>query len=177
MVNKAVEDLVCSAYGGEVWEKIRERAGVDVDAFISNESYPDKITYSLVAAASEVLALPAEKVLELFGEHWVLKTAADGYGNLMRAGGRNLREFLINLPNFHSRVVLIFPDLSPPSFEVTDASDRSLRLHYRTHRPGLVPFVVGLMRGLGKMFDTEVSISLLSSREQGADHETFLIAW
>ena len=55
LVNKAVEELVVSNFGEDKWELIKSKAGVDVDVFISNESYPDSMTYDLVGAASEVL--------------------------------------------------------------------------------------------------------------------------
>lgn len=177
MVNKAVEDLVCTKFGAEAWEKIKAKAGVDVDVFVSNKGYPDAMTYQLVGAASEVLGLPADKVLNAFGEWWILQTAREGYGELMEAGGRTLPEFLVNLPNFHTRVTMIFPKLCPPRFAVTDLTERSLVLHYYTHRPGLCQFVVGLLMGLGKMFGTEAQVAVRAAREQGADHDEFLVAW
>jgi len=177
MVNKAVEEMVCMHHGESVWEQIKSRAGVDVDVFMSNEPYPDEITYRLVGAASEVLNLPAEQVLEAFGEHWVLHTARDAYGGLLQAAGSSLPEFLRNLPNFHSRVAMIFPKLQPPRFECTDVAADSLRLHYFTHRDGLAPFVVGLMHGLGKMYATPVSVRQAESRAEGADHDVFDVRW
>ena len=52
MVNKAIEDLVRSNFGEDSWNRIKERAGVDEVAFISNEPYPDDVTFRLVGAAS-----------------------------------------------------------------------------------------------------------------------------
>ena len=177
MVNKAVEDMVVRSHGEPVWEQIKARAGVDIDVFMSNESYSDDVTYNLVGAASEVLKVPAEEILIGFGEHWVLHTAQEGYGGLMSAGGKNLPEFLRNLPNFHSRVSMIFPKLNPPRFECSDITDRSLQLHYFSHRQGLAPFVVGLMQGLGKLFKTPVSVRLVKSVGQGAEHDVFEVTW
>lgn len=177
MVNKAVEEMVCMHHSEAVWEQIKARAGVDVDVFMSNESYSDDITYNLVAAASEVLKLPAEQILIGFGEHWVLHTAQDAYGGLMHAAGKTLPEFLRNLPNFHSRVAMIFPKLQPPRFECTDITESSLVLHYFSHRQGLSPFVVGLMQGLGKMFKTPVTVRLMEAKSQGADHDKFEVTW
>ena len=178
MVNKAVEEMVCAAHGEPMWEKVKERAGVDVDVFISNEAYPDEMTRKLVEATSELTGTPPAQVLEAFGEHWVLKTARDGYGELLDTAGKNLREFLMNLPDFHARVSMIFPELQPPGFKVSDVTDRSVRLHYFTRRDGLTPFVIGLLKGLGKMFGTPVrSVTLTSSRDQGADHDIFQIEW
>ncbi len=178
MVNKAVEDMVCAMHGEAMWEKVKERAGVDVDVFISNESYPDGMTYQLVWAASELSGTPPGQILEAFGEHWVLKTAHEGYGELLDAGGKSLAEFLINLPDFHARVSMVFPKLQPPRFKVSDITEHSLCLHYFTERAGLAPFVIGLVKGLGKRFQTPVrSVRLVGSRDQGADHDLFLIEW
>ena len=76
MVNKAVEDMVCLHHGEAVWEQIKSEAGVDVDVFMSNESYSDDITYLLVAAASKVLKMPVEQILIGFGEHWICSGSA-----------------------------------------------------------------------------------------------------
>lgn len=177
MVTKAVGEMVCGKFGEDAWERIKEKAGVEIDVFISNDPYPDEITYRLVGAAAEVLGLPAEAVLREFGKHWILDTAQRGYAELMRAAGRTLPEFLDNLPNFHTRVTMMFPGLNPPRFECTDITDHSLRLHYRTDRAGLTPFVVGLLDGLAVMFDTKIDVQLVESRAEGAGHDVFLIRW
>ena len=64
LVNKAIEGLVRDNHGDAAWRRIREKAGVTVEAFVSNEPYPDDITYRLVQAASEELATPALEFLE-----------------------------------------------------------------------------------------------------------------
>lgn len=177
MVNKAIEDLVVSNFGEEKWQAVKEKSGVDVDVFLSNEGYPDKMTYDLVGAASEVLGVEARDVLVSFGEHWILKTARQGYGSMLEANGRTLPEFLINLPSFHTRVAMIFPDLQPPRFNCTDVTESSLLLHYYSHRPGLTDFVVGLLQGLGKMFETPVEIEITQRKSDGTDHDAFLVHW
>lgn len=177
VVNKAVEDLVVSAHGAEKWEEIKAKAGVDVSVFISNEPYADEITYKLVGAACDVLGTSPREMLIAFGEHWVLKTGLGHYGALMRSGGDSLSAFLVNLPHFHTRVQLIYPKLEPPTFECSDIQERSLRLHYFTHRPGLSDFVVGLVQGLGKLFETPATATLVESKAAGADHDIFEVRW
>jgi hypothetical protein len=177
MVNRAVEEMVCGQYGDATWEQIKRAAGVEVEVFISNEGYPDELTYRLVAAAAQVLDLPSDQVLEAFGMHWVLHTAQDGYGSLMRAGGSTLPEFLHNLPGFHARVMLIFPNLRPPRFQLSQVTDHSLHLHYHSHRPGLQPFVRGLLQGLSILFGAAAQVTVVQSREQGGDHDEFLLTW
>ena len=177
IVNKAIEDLIKENFGDEKWDAIKEKSGVDVDFFISNEPYDDDITYSLAGATSEVMDMPIEKVLEALGEWWVLRTSKEKYGGLMEAGGNSLKEFLVNLPAFHHRVMLIYPKLTPPEFRVSDVEDRSIHVHYFSKREGLMEFVRGLLSGLGKMYETPVKIELLSSRDEGSDHEVFNVSW
>ncbi len=177
MVNNSMEDMVVRHHGEAMWERIKTRANVDIDVFISNDGYPDHVTYDLVGAASVELGLPHADILIAFGEHWVMHTALGHYGDMMWAGGRSLREFLLNLPMFHARVSLMYPDLRPPVFECTDLTETSLHLHYRSTRAGLEHFVVGLLRGLGQMYQTPVTVTALSSRATGADHDVFLVRW
>jgi hypothetical protein len=177
MVNKAIEDLLISHHGLKAWQQIKSKAGVEDEMFISTQPYPDEMTYRLVGAASEVLGLPAEQVLHEFGRWWVLRTAQHGYGLLLKAGGRNLGEFLQNLPNFHTRIMMIFPALQPPEFQCTQVAPGRVRLHYRSHRRGLSAFVTGLLYGLAEMFAVAAHVTHEESRDAGADHDVFLICW
>lgn len=177
IVNKAIRDLILADFGADAWDAVKDRAGVELDFFVSNEPYPDDISYRLVAAASEVLGMAADDILIRFGEHWVMKTGVESYGSLLKSGGGSLREFLLNLPDFHARVALLYPQLQPPEFTYSDVTENSLRLHYHTHRPGLTSFVYGLLQGLGRLYKTPVSIRLTESRAEGAEHDVFDMSW
>lgn len=177
IVNKAIQDLVTEKFGEAEWEAVKEKSGVDVDFFLSNEPYDDAITYQLAGAAAEVLHLSVGQVLNAFGEWWVLKTGREKYGGLMEAGGHSLREFLVNLPLFHNRIMLMYPKLTPPEFRVSDVTENSLHVHYHSKREGLQEFVRGLLSGLAKMYQTEALIELVQSRNEGSTHEIFKVSW
>lgn len=177
MVNQAVEEMVVSTHGEAAWLEIKRRAGVSQAYFVCNTGYPDEITYKLVGAASDYLQTPPDKILHAFGEHWVLNTARKGYPTLMTTAGNTFGRFLENLPRFHDRVALIFPNLIPPRFEVRDTTENSLRLYYITHRAGLTPFVEGLLSGLGKMFNVTVRTTLEQTRANGGDTDVFFVEW
>jgi len=178
LVNRAIEQMVCRDHGDAIWQAIKREAGVEIEGFVSNAPYPDDVTYRLVGAASKVLDAPADEILKAFGEFWVLHTALESYGSLMRSSGRSVKEFLLRLPQFHTRVQMIFPDLQPPEFQCSEVTDHSLLLHYRTPRPaGLEPFVEGLVQGIGRMFDTKVGVRMLENRGAGADHSVFHVSW
>ena len=104
IVNKAIQDLVTENFGADKWELIKEKSGVDIDYFLSNEPYDDDITYQLAGATSEIIGITVGQVLNAFGEWWILRTGKEKYGGLMEAGGNNLKEFLVNLPQFHTDV-------------------------------------------------------------------------
>ncbi|NHM07425.1 heme NO-binding protein [Flavobacterium sp. CYK-4] len=177
IVNKAIEDLVIANFGEEKWEVIKERSGIDIDFFISSEPYDDDVTFKLAVAVSEEMNMTVGEVLIAFGEWWVIKTTSEKYTGLMQSGGNNLKEFLLNLPNFHNRVMLIYPKLTPPEFKISDVTENSIQLHYFSKRQGLQEFVRGLLQGLGKMYDTPVTIELMQTRNEGSTHEIFKVSW
>ena len=177
IVNKAIEELVTQKFGLDAWEAVKEKSGVDVDFFLSNEPYDDALTYKLAGGASEVLGITVGQVLNAFGEWWILKTGKEKYGGLMEAGGNNLKEFLVNLPLFHNRIMLIYPKLTPPEFKVSDVTDNSILVHYHSKREGLQEFVRGLLSGLAKMYQTDAVIELIQSRDDGSSHEIFKVSW
>lgn len=177
LVNKAIKQMICTHFGLETWQTIKEKAEVDVEVFISMEGYPDDLTHRLVKAASEVLNLSAAEVMQAFGEYWVKYTAEEGYGEMLDMAGDSFPEFLENLDDLHARVGVSFPQLQPPSFECQDQSDRSLTLYYESQRHGLAPMVIGLVRGLGERFETEVEVTQTQSRDEGCDRDAFSIQY
>jgi hypothetical protein len=181
LVNKAVEGLVVSNFGEETWEQIKERASVDIDMFISNDSYSDSITYDLLVAASEVLDQPASELLRLLGHYWISDVAVQHYGAMMDAGGSTFHDFMKNLPNFHRRVHMIFPNLEPPQFRVINETDNRMELVYESKRQGLEMFVVGLLEGLGKRYDIKLDICKEDykedDKEDGYNQKLFVIQW
>lgn len=175
IVNQAIQGLVTENFGKDKWNEIKQISGVTQEYFISNESYEDDITYELVSSASVVLKLPQEEILRSFGEYWILKTGYERYGELMKAGGANFYDFISNLPNFHGRIMLIYPNLNPPEFLVEKINETELRLHYYSSRKGLTEFVVGLIHGLSKMFHVQVEVKWESGEHEEIWHDIFQI--
>lgn len=177
IINQAIQGLITENFGVEAWTKIKEKSKVSDETFLSNQIYDDCITYQLATAASEVLQISLAEVLIAFGEYWVLKTGNEKYGFLMKAGGNSLREFLINLPNFHSRVMLMYPKITPPEFKISHQSENSLHLHYFSAREGLTDFMYGLIQGLAKLYKVNVQVQLINDRKERHGHNIFLVKW
>lgn len=177
IVNKAIQELVIENFGIEKWNAIREISGIGEGFFISSEPYDDDITFKLATAVSKEMNMSIDEVLVAFGEWWVVKTTTEKYGALMASGGNNFKDFMLNLPLFHNRVILMYPKLTPPEFKISDVTETSIQLHYFSKRQGLKEFVRGLIQGLGVLFRTTITIELLQSREEGKAYEIFKISW
>ena len=178
LVNQALEQLLRTKFGDVRWAAIRARAKVTPPpVFVGMQAYPDEVTYGLVAAASDELEMPAAELFEALGEYWTIHTARHGYGHLLALGGSTFIDFLQNLDSLHAHVAVSFPELRPPTFWCSDVTDRTVRLHYYSEREGLAPMVVGLVRGLGTMFATNVTVEQAASRAEGAAHDEFQITY
>ncbi|XP_041470939.1 guanylate cyclase soluble subunit beta-2-like [Lytechinus variegatus] len=162
-VNVSIKDLVTEKWGNETWEKIRIKAGVD-DRFVKFDMYPDSITYQIVGAASEVLGVDGNVVLETFGVYWVVWCMRCGYDALFRALGATLSDFMANLDFLHSVYMkTLYPKMTVPSFRVEELENDEMILHYYSNRRGLGSIVYGCVKAVGRIiFNTEVEIELLS---------------
>jgi hypothetical protein len=171
IVNQAIQGLITDKYGAEKWNDIKQRCSISFDYFISNESYDDDITYDIIGIAAEFLNVDANEILEEFGIYWVTVTGMEKYGDLMRAGGQNFTNFVMNLPNFHSRVMLIFPKIEPPEFSVEQITEKQLILHYYSTRDGLSSFVIGLIKGIGIIYNTPIETKTILSEKNDFQHD------
>ena len=158
LIHKAMEQMVNENYGEQTWQRIVAASGVPEDSFLTMQSYDDSITFALAGAISEVLDTPLDDCLELFGQYWMAKFSPQGYEMLLRASGNTVFDFLENLDALHDRITSTFVGYRPPSFNVKRQSDNSAMVHYTSSRQGLVPFVIGLLKGLQDRFDVELEI-------------------
>lgn len=176
MIHKAIRDMVKSAHGEEAWQKVLAESGAADGDFLSLRSYDDDIAYSLVGACASVLEAPASACLQQFGQFWILVTAADHYGDMMRSYGQDSFGLLAQMNEMHERISSTFSGYKPPHFTVELTSDTECLLHYRSVRQGLSDFVVGLVQGLGEFYNEEITISLReTSLVDGGEHSTFQV--
>lgn len=174
LVNRAIQELVVSTSGDDVWRSVCDEAGVDIEFFEAMEPYDDSITYNLVAAASEVLGKPAEEILEGFGRYWILYTGAEGWGPILDSQGSTVADVIGNLNDMHARIQATMPSLVMPRFKVLTSSDRSIEFEYHSERDGLAPMVLGLMRGLAERCGEQWNVDQVGRRHQDG-HDTFLL--
>ncbi|MFT4821566.1 MAG: hypothetical protein ACI9PN_002433 [Candidatus Azotimanducaceae bacterium] len=158
LIHTALRQLVTERYSVEQWNQVLEIAELPFNAFLSTQSYDDAVTLNLVSAVSEVLETPIEQCLEIFGQFWLAEFAPQSYDMLLSAVGGSLFDFLDNLNNLHDRISTTFIGYGPPSFKLQRYSESEGMLEYRSARSGMVPFVVGLIRGMEDRFGVQITI-------------------
>ena len=96
-----------------------------------------------------------------------------GYGKILSQLGRNFVDFLCQLNNLHLHLSMSSPSMVPPDFRVNNVTPSSLELHYRSKRPGLESWVVGICEEVAEsIYGITVDFKLLRGRADGTcDHE------
>ena len=177
MVQLGLEKLVTEQHGAQTWFAITQAAGESDLVSISNQSYPDELTFKLVGAACEVLDTEPDVLLKEFGRFWVSTFAPEHYATLLDSAGSTLPEFLRSLNGLHARAGLIFQGYRPPRFEVIDHQDQALTLRYSSDREGLAPFVMGLLEGLGERFSIDIVIDQVRAKGKDGQDDIFALSW
>ncbi|KAM8705369.1 hypothetical protein ACLKA7_009780 [Drosophila subpalustris] len=169
-VNYALELLVLKHFGEEIWEKIKKKAMVSMEGqFLVRQIYDDEITYNLIGAAVEILNIPADDILELFGKTFFEFCQDSGYDKILQVLGATPRDFLQNLDALHDHLGTLYPGMRAPSFRCTE-KDGELMLHYYSDRPGLEHIVIGIVKAVAsKLHGVEVEIDIVKRKGEPID--------
>ncbi|XP_064633334.1 guanylate cyclase soluble subunit beta-2-like [Lineus longissimus] len=157
-IHVCIRQLVLEKFGEEAWKKILAETSLnDTEHFLVFKHYCDGATFTLVGAVAKTLGLPAETVLEVFGEYFLEYCMRHGYDKMMKTLGEDFASFVQNLDSFHALLAMSYENIDAPSFRCETNPDGSLTLHYYSSRPGLQNLVIGILRSVGKkLFDTHV---------------------
>ena len=176
VVNLAIEDLIVTEYGEQVWDEIRQTAGVDhIETFVVAQQYPDEVTYALVATISKRLGIPSTETLRLFGRHWIQYTLRNHHGQLLQFAGTTVREFIGNVDLIHANVAASMPGLKVPTIDVEDIQEDHFLVHYRSPRDGFAPMLVGMLEGIALHCESRIEIEHRHRKSDGADHDIFSV--
>ncbi|XP_037921995.1 guanylate cyclase soluble subunit beta-1 isoform X2 [Hermetia illucens] len=171
-VNYALELLVLKNFGLSVWEQIKKKAEIAMEGqFLVRQIYDDEITYNLIGAAVEILNIPADSILELFGKTFFEFCQDSGFDKILQVLGATPRDFLQNLDALHDHLGTLYPGMRAPSFRCTE-KDGSLILHYYSERPGLEHIVIGIVKAVAsKLHGVEVNIEIIKRKGEPLDDD------
>lgn len=166
IVFNLLEECVTDAHGADVWDQMLEDAGV-AGVYTSLGSYPDADLLSLVAAASEQLAVPADDVVRWFGQA-AIPLLAGSYPEFFSAHDRTL-PFLLTLNDvIHPEVLKLYPGADVPVFDFAMDGERVLVMGYASARR-LCALAEGFVAGAAAHFGEAVLITQEACMKTGAD--------
>ncbi len=177
LVNKAIQDLITTRFGQEVWAEVALRSYFEGQNIIGLQAYPDHLSYDFVKHASEITSVPPEEILFAVGEYWIKFTAEEGYGNILTLAGDTFPDFLKNLDMLHRRISNIMPMLQAPIFDTQNETENSIELLYRSNRKGLSPMLKGIIVGLGNRFEKNCTITTVKEKEEEGQPYIYKIEW
>jgi len=77
-----------------------------------------------------------------------------------------MRDFLNGLDNLHDYLRFSYPRMAAPSFFCQSETANGLVLRYRSRRRGYVPYVVGQIREVARLYyDTSLDVEVLSTED------------
>jgi hypothetical protein len=163
------EEVVAGAHGVDAWDTILDNAELD-GAFTSLGNYPDEYLDRIVAAASTLLAAPAEDVVTAIGRG-AMPLLAQRYA-LFFAPHRNSVPFLLTLNEIiHAEVRKLYPGADVPEFEFAEVGEGAITITYRSHR-GLCALAEGFIHGAADVFGERVTIEQSECIHRGDGHCT-----
>ena len=158
----SIQKFLREKYGEHYWIVIRRRAKLKNHWFMTHEVYSDTVMTDLIDAAASTLGEDRDYVMQLFGEYFVKNIGRYGYARLLRVLGRDMRDFLNGLDDLHEYLRFSYPKIKPPSFFCENETPGGMVMHYRTKRRGYLPYVIGQLRALGKVYKKDLEIVVLS---------------
>jgi len=159
-----LSELVKADFGDEKWEEILKRSELSdrekYRQFIRGMDIDDQKANEVIMNATEVLGMTLTQTADAFGEHWVCKYAPRFYKNIYERF-RNARDFIEGLDRVHLEVTQHIAKANPPRFDIEVIDENRIKVHYKSKRDMIV-FYTGLVKGLGKYFNTPIEVKELS---------------
>ncbi len=158
---QCLQELVTTHFGKNKWEKVLENAGVKTSAvFLSFQDIDDSLVMRLVTAVCKVNNISLPQAADAFGEYWVTVYCQRMYPHYFKRR-KTARDFLLDMDTVHVTITKRIKNAKPPRFDYEWKDEKTLIMHYKSHR-GLVDFVVGLAKGVGKFYKEDLRITKLS---------------
>lgn len=176
IIYKAIEEYILDNFSAEVLYKVKSKSANAIDFSNIDQPYNDAALYNLAEILSEYVSTDINIILFNFGEY-LIKVTHKKYPDIMEGRGNNLIDYLINLPNFHNRIMLIYPELTPPEFRISNLEEKSMLFHYFSKTNAMREFVRGYLNGLMKAFNADLLIEFAYSKHENNFEDVFKISW
>ena len=160
----SIQKFIREKYGEHYWVAVRRKAKLSNHWFVTHEVYNDSVMTDLIDSAAAVLGEDRDNVMKMFGEYFVKNIGRYGYARLLRVLGRDMRDFLNGLDNLHEYLRFSYTKMLPPVFSCEKETPRGMLLHYLTTRQGYLPYVIGQLLAVGRIYSKVITIKILSEQ-------------
>ena len=149
--------LVKEKFGVEKWEQSLQSAGLDKNTtFLPRQDVPDQTVLKLVQGICDTLNISLAQAADAFGDYWVNCYAPNIY-MVYYDGTSSAKDFLLKMDSVHQSVTRHLDNAHPPRFDYEWKNDKTLLMHYKSRR-GLIDFVVGLAKGVGRYYNESIDV-------------------
>ncbi len=156
-----LKEMIENTYGKEKWKEILIGARVNPNILLLTTMDVDEdIVLNVLSSACKSLNTSIEQLADIFGDYWVNTYAPKLYSSLTNSF-KNAKEYLLAMDKIHKTVTDNIPNANPPRFEYESPDDKTLLMTYRSKR-SLFPFLLGLIKGVGKHFNETLTLTVLN---------------
>jgi hypothetical protein len=113
----------------------------------------------IVEAVCKTLNISLAQAADAFGDYWVNVYSQKMYSSYYNKN-KTAKGFLSNMDDIYVKMTQTIENARPPRFEYEWKDDKTLIMHYQSHR-GLIDFVVGLVKGVGKFYKENLEVKKL----------------
>ncbi|GAB4420659.1 MAG: hypothetical protein OHK0032_16410 [Thermodesulfovibrionales bacterium] len=159
----ALREMVIGKFGKDKWEAALQKAGVKKGDLIilATSDVDDSIVLKVVNSLCKVLNITLIQAADAFGDYWINVYTQKTYPAYYRRG-KTAKEFLLELDKIHVELTAGIPNAHPPRFEYEWKDEKTLIMKYKSHR-GLIDFVAGMIKGVGKFYKEDLKVSKLGN--------------
>lgn len=156
-------ELVTKNFGEDKWKEILRGVGKSENStFLAVASIDDNEAMKVIEETCNVLGISPTQAADAFGEYWSCTFAPKMY-KMFYDGKNSAKEFISSMDNVHRIVTKNIADARPPRFDYEWKNDNKVIVTYKSHR-GLIDFLVGLIKGVGKYYRQNLLVRKLDSR-------------
>lgn len=155
-----LKEMVCKNFGQDKWDSACHGAGMKGNELILPLSdVDDKAVLTLVNEVCGVLGINLQQAADAFGDYWVNVYSQKMYKSYFK--NKTAREFLLDMDKVHIMVTKEMKNAHPPRFTFEWEDPNTLKMNYLSER-GLVDFLVGLVKGVGKYYNEPLVVNKVS---------------
>ncbi len=160
-----LKKYVTNKFDGETWNALLKKAGLWPRLYVPVAEYPDEEVFSLVSSASEMTGLPANGILEDFGE-FISAGLLKMYRPLVKNHWRTLDLIENTERSIHTAIRLKDKQAKPPQLQCRRVNEAEVVVSYNSPRK-LCAVARGIAKGVAKHYGESIAVSESTCMHRG----------